>query len=69
MGSEMCIRDRLWEGFKHLEDTDSGKIRRVQHQRYTSALTTRAWFSHKGDEFIVNWFHLDEYGWKVRFDS
>ena len=62
-------KGRLWEGFKQIESSDYRDIRRVQHERYTSALPTRAWFSYKDDEFIVNWFHLDEYGWKVRFDS
>ena len=23
----------------------------------------------KEEEFIVNWFHLDEYGWKVNFSD
>ena len=23
----------------------------------------------QGEEFIVNWFHLDEYGWKVNFSD
>jgi hypothetical protein len=61
-------KGRLWEGFSHSEPDCSGTIRRVQHERYTSAVPTRAWFGHKGEEFIVNWFHLDEYGWKVRFE-
>ena len=61
-------KGRLWEGFKHLDSENPGSIMRVQHERYTSASPTRAWFAHKGEEFIVNWFHLDEYGWKVRFE-
>tara|TARA_B100000686_G_scaffold207218_1_gene214121 strand:- start:4412 stop:5467 length:1056 start_codon:yes stop_codon:yes gene_type:complete len=61
-------KGRLWEGFTHLDPDSPGNIKRVQHERYTSAVPTRAWFGHKGDEFIVNWFHLDEYGWKVRFE-
>ena len=61
-------KGRLWEGFSHLDPDIPGTIKRVQHERYTSAVPTRAWFGYKGEEFIVNWFHLDEYGWKVRFE-
>ena len=34
-----------------------------------ASVPTRAWFSYKEEEFIVNWFHLDEYGWKVNFSD
>ena len=60
-------KGRLWEGFTYQESEISDTIKRVQHDRYTSVVPTRAWFSYKGEEFIVNWFHLDEYGWKIYF--
>ena len=62
-------KGRLWEGFTYQESEISDTIKRVQHDRYTSVVPTRAWFSYKGEEFIVNWFHLDEYGWKVYFSD
>ena len=62
-------KGRLWEGFTYLDSEISDTIKRVQHDRYTSVVPTRAWFSYKEEEFIVNWFHLDEYGWKVNFSD
>lgn len=62
-------KGRLWEGFRYLDSEISDTIKRVQHERYTSVVPTRAWFDYKGDEFVVNWFHLDEYGWKVNFSD
>jgi hypothetical protein len=62
-------KGRLWEGFRYLDSEISDTIKRVQHERYTSVVPTRAWFGYKDDEFIVNWFHLDEYGWKVNFSD
>ena len=69
-GEKFVIKKgRLWEGFRYLDSEISDTIKRVQHERYTSVVPTRAWFDYKGDEFIVNWFHLDEYGWKVNFSD
>jgi len=62
-------KGRLWEGFRYLDSEISDTIKRVQHERYTSVVPTRAWFGYKDDEFIVNWFHLDEYGWNVNFSD
>ena len=62
-------KGRLWEGFRYLDSEISDTIKRVQHERYTSVVPTRAWFGYKDDEFVVNWFHLDEYGWKVNFSD
>jgi len=62
-------KGRLWEGFRYLDSEISDTIKRVQHERYTSIVPTRAWFGYKNDEFIVNWFHLDEYGWNVSFSD
>ena len=62
-------KGRLWEGFKHLETGNLGTIKRVQHDRYTSAVPTRAKFEYRGEEFNVNWFHLDEDGWEVLFSE
>lgn len=62
-------KGRLWEGFRYLDSEISDTIKRVQHERYTSIVPTRAWFAYKDEEFIVNWFHLDEYGWNVNFSD
>ena len=62
-------KGRLWEGFEDLENRGLDSIKRVQHERYTSAVPTRARFGYKGSEFYVNWFHLDEYGWNVYFSE
>jgi len=62
-------KGRLWEGFNYLDSEIPETIKRVQHDRYSSSIPTRAWFDYKGSEFIVNWFHLDDYGWKVYFDE
>jgi hypothetical protein len=69
-GEKFLIRKgRLWEGFRRLEPGKPGTIKRVQHERYTSAVPTRAKFEYKGEEFNVNWFQLDESGWKVHFSD
>ncbi len=60
-------KGRLWEGFRYLDSEISDTIKRVQHERYTSVIPTRAWFAYKDEEFVVNWFQLDEYGWNVNF--
>ncbi len=62
-------KGKLWEGFNYLDSEIPETIKRVQHDRYTSSIPTRAWFDYKGSEFIVNWFHLDDYGWKVYFEE
>jgi len=62
-------KGRLWEGFKHLDSGSPGTIRRVQHDRYTSAVPARERFEYAGEDFRVNWFHLDEAGWKVLFSE
>ena len=69
-GEKFLIKKgRLWEGFSYHDSEIPDTIKRVQHDRYTSVVPTRAWFEYKDEEFIVNWFHLDEYGWNIYFED